>query len=221
MIPLRDSIRSSTTPVITFAIIAINVAVFLYEFLLDDYSRNHFIATYGVVPARMQVLDLLTSMFLHGGWMHLIGNMWFLWVFGDNIEDILGKARYLAFYLACGVAAALAQVILSPGSRVPMVGASGAIAGVMGAYLIKFPHSRVVTLVPIFVFFTTFEIPATIILIYWFVLQLFSGFGSIADMHLARGGVAFFAHVGGFVAGMGLILLLRTRKTQWRANWNW
>jgi len=216
MIPLRDVNRSYSTPVVTLTLISINVAVFLYQVSLDPYSRNHFISTYGVVPARLQLLDLLTSMFLHGGWMHLIGNMWFLWIFGDNVEDILGRRRYLAFYLASGVLASMAQVLVSPSSRVPMVGASGAIAGVMGAYLLKFPQARVVTLVPIFVFFTTVELPALVLLIYWFVLQLFSGIGQIGDMHLARGGVAFFAHIGGFVAGMVLISLLRTRRPHWR-----
>lgn len=222
MIPLYDLNRSNTTPIVTMFLIALNVVVFLYEISLDPYSRNHFIATYGVVPVRAELFDYVTSMFLHGGWMHIIGNMWFLWIFGDNIEDILGRGRYLLFYLGCGIAAAVAQTMVSPDSRVPMIGASGAIAGVMGAYLVKFPHARVVTLIPIFIFFTTLEVPALIILIYWFVLQLFSGIGSIGDMHLARGGVAFFAHVGGFVAGMILIKLLPTHDPQWRrADLNW
>lgn len=154
--------------------------------------------------------------------MHIIGNMWFLWIFGDNVEDVLGRGRYLIFYLACGVAAALAQTLISPDSRVPMIGASGAIAGVMGAYLVKFPHARVVTLIPIIIFFTTLEVPAVLMLAYWFILQLFSGIGSIGDMHLAKGGVAFFAHVGGFVAGMVLIKIFPTRRPQWRRpDLNW
>jgi membrane associated rhomboid family serine protease len=144
--------------------------------------------------------------------------MWFLWIFGDNIEDILGRWRYLFFYLATGIAASAAQIAVSPDSRVPMVGASGAIAGVMGAYLLRFPHARVLTLVPILIFFTTFELPALVILIYWLALQLFSGFGQIGDMHLARGGVAFFAHIGGFAAGMGLISLMRTHRSHWRRS---
>jgi membrane associated rhomboid family serine protease len=214
--PLRDVNRSYSTPVVTIALIVLNSILFLYEVSLDEYSRNHFIAQWGVVPARFQWNDLVTSMFLHGGWMHLIGNMWFLWIFGDNIEDILGRWRYLVFYLACGVAAALAQVAISPESRIPMIGASGAIAGVMGAYVVKFPQARVLTLVPILIFFTTFELPAVVLLVYWFVLQLFSGLGQIGDMHLARGGVAFFAHVGGFVAGVALIFLLPTHRPHWR-----
>jgi membrane associated rhomboid family serine protease len=218
MIPLRDVNPSTSTPVVTLALIAVNIAVFLYEVTLDPYSRNHFITACGVVPARLQVQNLFTSIFVHGGWLHLIGNMWFLWIFGDNIEDILGRWRYLFFYLATGIAASAAQIAVSPDSRVPMVGASGAIAGVMGAYLLRFPHARVLTLVPILIFFTTFELPALVILIYWLALQLFSGFGQIGDMHLARGGVAFFAHIGGFAAGMGLISLMRTHRSHWRRS---
>jgi membrane associated rhomboid family serine protease len=193
-------------------IIAVNVLVFLYQFSLDAFSLNHMVLEYGVVPARLQIRDLLTSMFLHGGFMHLIGNMWFLWIYGDNVEDILGHWKYLLFYLSCGVGAALVQVLAAPGSRVPMIGASGAIAGVMGAYLVKFPHSRITTLVFVFVFLTTVEVPAVLILLYWFVIQFFSGVGSIAEAHLSRGGVAWFAHVGGFLAGALLIKLMKTRQ---------
>jgi membrane associated rhomboid family serine protease len=145
-------------------------------------------------------------MFLHGGWLHVLGNMWFLWIFGDNIEDILGHEKYLGFYLACGVVAALSQVFFNVDSRVPMVGASGAIAGVMGAYMIKFPRARILTLVFIIIFFTMVEIPAPIMLAYWFFLQLFSGFGSIA--RTSQGGTAFFAHISGFVAGIVLVKVM-------------
>jgi membrane associated rhomboid family serine protease len=196
---------------VTIAIIAVNVLAFFFEISLDPFSRNHFIAWYGVIPDRLDYITLATSMFLHGGWMHLIGNMWFLWIFGDNVEDILGPAKFLLFYLVCGVAAALVQVATNPYSRVPTIGASGAIAGVMGAYLVKFPHSRILTLVPIFVFFTTFEIPAFFMLLYWLFLQFFSGVGSIGYSHLQQGGVAWFAHVGGFATGVALIYLLRPR----------
>jgi membrane associated rhomboid family serine protease len=209
MIPLRDTIPSRSTPVVTAGIIVANVLVFLYQFSLDRFSLNHFIVEYGVVPDRLSYVSLVTSMFLHGGWMHLIGNMWFLWIYGDNVEDVLGHAKYLVFYLVSGVAAALAQVAFFSDSRVPMVGASGAIAGVMGAYLIKFPHSRILTLLPVIVFFTTVEVPAVLILLYWFVIQFFSGVGSIGYSHLSQGGTAWFAHVGGFVAGMILILVMR------------
>ena len=212
MIPLRDTQPSYGKPLVTAAIIAINILIFLYEFSLDPFSQNHFISTYGIVPAKFQYLDLLTSMFLHGGWMHVIGNMWFLWIYGDNVEDVLGHSRYLLFYLLCGIAAGLVQVMASPGSRIPTVGASGAIAGVMGAYLIKFPHSRIVTLVPIFIFFTTMEIPAVFMLLYWFVIQLFSGVGSIGSSSVSHGGVAWFAHIGGFLAGMILIKVMGTES---------
>lgn len=212
MIPLRDTQPSHTTPVVTLAIIIVNVMVFLYQFSLDSYSLNHFIELYGIVPARLSAESLVTSMFLHGGWLHLIGNMWFLWIYGDNIEDVLGHTKFVIFYLLCGLAAALVHIVLHPFSRIPTVGASGAIAGVMGAYLIKFPHSRIITLVPIFIFFTTIEIPAVLILVYWFVIQIFNGFGSIGFSQVSKGGVAWFAHIGGFVAGMALLYVLGTRE---------
>ncbi len=211
MIPLRDSQPSRSTPVVTFALIAVNVLVFLYEVSLDPFSANHLIAAYGIVPSRLDPLTLVTSMFLHGGWLHLIGNVWFLWIFGDNVEDILGHGKYLLFYLLCGVLAALLHVLLNPEARVPTIGASGAIAGVMGAYLVKFPRARIVTLIFIFVFITTIELPAAVILGYWFVIQLFSGVGSIGYSSATTGGIAWFAHVGGFVAGAALIHLFRTR----------
>ncbi len=212
MIPLRDTQPSRSVPVMTILLIVVNVLVFFFELSLDPWSRNHLIAQYGLVPDRLHYSAILTSMFLHGGWMHIIGNMWFLWIFGDNIEDILGHWLYLFFYLACGVAAALGQIAVNPDSRLPTIGASGAIAGVMGAYLIKFPRSRILTLVPIFVFFSFFELPAAFVLIYWFVLQFFSGVGSIAYTRLSEGGVAFFAHIAGFIAGIVLIWMLPAQK---------
>jgi membrane associated rhomboid family serine protease len=211
MIPLRDSQPSRTAPVVTIALIALNVFIFLHEWSLDDFSRNYFMHRYALIPARFEASDLLTSMFLHGGWLHLIGNMWFLWIFGDNVEDILGRGKYLLFYLACGVAAALVHVAFHPDSRIPTVGASGAIAGVMGAYMLKFPHSRIVTLLPIFIFFTTVEIPAWIMLVYWFTIQVFSGVGDLAASTARGGGIAWFAHAGGFLAGMLLVKLLPTK----------
>lgn len=212
MIPLRDTQPSSSTPFVTIAIIIVNVMVFLHEVMLSSWDLNYFIAHYGVVPDRFQYSDLLTSMFLHGGWMHLIGNMWFLWIYGDNVEDVLGHAKYLLFYVLCGVAAGLVHVMTNNYSRVPTVGASGAIAGVMGAYMLKYPHSRIITLVPIFIFFTTMEIPAVLILAYWFVIQIFSGIGSVGESNISRGGVAWFAHVGGFIAGMVLLYALGARE---------
>jgi membrane associated rhomboid family serine protease len=211
MIPLRDSQRSYSTPYVTILLIVCNALVFLYTVSLDPYSRNDFFTVYGMVPARLHWDTLLTSMFLHGGWLHVIGNMWFLWIFGDNVEDVLGHWVYLLFYVLCGVAAALTQLMLSPDSRVPTVGASGAIAGVMGGYLVKFPHARIVTLVFLFVFVTTVEVPAALMLAFWFVMQLFSGVGTIGHSQISQGGVAWFAHVGGFLAGILLILMLPTK----------
>jgi membrane associated rhomboid family serine protease len=212
MFPIRDTQRSYSTPVVTMALIVINVLAFLFAVSLDPWTRNAFIETYGLVPEHFAFANLITSMFLHGGWMHLLGNMWFLWIFGDNVEDILGHGKFLLFYLGCGVAAGLTQVLLTTDPRIPTVGASGAIAGVMGAYMLKFPHSRILTVVIIIFFFTTIEVPAWIMLIYWFITQFFSGIGSIAYSHASQGGgVAFFAHVGGFVAGAVLINLLGTR----------
>ena len=217
MIPLRDSVPSSTTPVVTYAIVAINVLVFIQQLALSPEELHHFFAHYGVVPARLQLSDLFTSMFLHGGFMHLIGNMWFLWIYGDNVEDVLGRIKYLAFYLTGGVAGSLLQIAADPNTTIPNIGASGAIAAVMGAYLLKFPHARVLTLIPLFVVFFTRELPAYIILIYWFILQFFSGVGTLAESSTgASGGIAFFAHVGGFLMGMLLIKVLPSREAYWR-----
>src|SRR5579864_1268772 len=219
MIPLRSSERHYTPSTVTLLLILLNVLVFVYELTLSRYGLNRFIATYGIVPDRFHWSQLMTSMFIHGGFMHILGNMWFLWVFGRGIEDLLGHSRYLIFYLACGVAAAFTQILVNPSSPVPTVGASGAIAGVMGGYLIKFPRARVVTLVVIIVFITTVDLPAFFLLLYWFAIQFFSGFGSIADSEAWQGGgVAYFAHIGGFVVGMGLILLIPS-KQRYR-NWN-
>ena len=216
MFPLRDTQPSSSRPVVTTLLIAINVAIFLHQVSLDPYSRNEFISVYGLTPAHFHVTGLLTSMFLHGGWIHLIGNMWFLWIFGDNVEDILGHGKYLVFYLLCGLGAGVAHMFFNFFSPVPTVGASGAIAGVMGAYMVKFPRSRVLTLVFIFVFFTTVEVPAVVMLAYWFLIQLFSGVETIGYSHLSQGGVAWFAHVGGFVAGIVLVYAMRARQPHGR-----
>lgn len=222
MIPLRDTQPSNTRPLITLLIIAVNVLVFMYEVSMEPVYLNYFIDRYGVVPDRFQYADLLSSMFIHGGWLHLIGNMWFLWIYGDNVEDVLGHGKFVLFYLLCGIVAGLLHTFLNPYSRVPTVGASGAIAGVMGAYLVKFPHSRILTLVPIVVFLTTIEIPAVLMLAYWFVIQLFSGIGSVGYSNVSRGGVAWFAHVGGFVAGAILVYLMGTRERfRYRQDLRW
>jgi membrane associated rhomboid family serine protease len=218
MFPLRDSEPSYTKPVVTMFIIAVNLLVFLFEASLDPYTLNAFIAHYGLIPAEFHASAIFTSMFVHGGWLHVLGNMWFLWIFGNNIEDILGHEKYLIFYIMCGVAAAVTQTYFNLGSQVPMVGASGAIAGVMGAYLIKFPHARIRTLF-FFIFIMFFDIPAWVMLVYWFAIQFFSGIGSIAESTANSGGTAFFAHVGGFLAGILLVNLLRPRQRYVR-RWN-
>jgi membrane associated rhomboid family serine protease len=210
VIPIHDSQRSYSTPLVVVGLILVNVLVFLFELSLDTFTRNDFIAIYGFVPEHFSLASIFTSMFLHGGWMHLLGNMLFLWVYGDNVEDILGHGMFVAFYLACGIAAAMTQYLMAPDSRVPMVGASGAIAGVMGAYVVKFPKSRIV-LAGWFIILFTFDLPAYVVLLYWFLLQFVSGVGSVAQI-ADRGGVAFFAHIGGFVAGAALIMLLKTRE---------
>jgi membrane associated rhomboid family serine protease len=220
MIPLKDSIVRRTFPFVTLALIAINAAVFLHQVTLSPKAVQSFVMTYGLVPSNVQgalepksklnlndtlAIPLLTSMFLHGGWLHLLGNMWFLWLFGDNVEDELGHFRYLIFYLICGIGSGLAQLLFSWGSRVPAIGASGAISGVMGAYLIFFPGTQVLTLVPLLIFFFTVRLPAIVFIGVWFVFQFLSGMGSLQTG--APGGVAWWAHVGGFVLG---ILLVKT-----------
>jgi len=197
---------------VTVLLIAVNLLVFLHEFwlqLVDPYSLNHFMRLYSLRPAYFHVENLFTHMFLHAGWLHVLGNMLFLWVFGDNIEDILGHGKYLVFYLMCGLIAGLSQVVIDPSSRVPMVGASGAIAGVMGAYLVKFPHSRVVILTW-FILIFTFELPAWVMLIYWFGFQLLGGFDTMTEA--SQGGTAFFAHVGGFISGIVLVNVMGARE---------
>jgi membrane associated rhomboid family serine protease len=211
MIPLRSSEPVYSRPIVTLVLIVVNLLIFLFEWSMQPYNLESVIFHYGIVPARFHFTTLFTSMFLHGGFLHVIGNMWFLWVFGRAIEDLLGHGEFLLFYLASGVAAGLVHLAFNAGSAVPTVGASGAIAGVMGAYLVKFPRAHIVTLVPIFLFLTTFDIPAAFLLIYWFVIQFFSGFGSLGASNTGNSNIAFVAHVGGFLAGMALILILPTR----------
>ena len=219
MIPLRSTERVRSTATVTLILILINTVVFLYEQMLPSWALDSFIAHYGIVPDRLRMSSLLTSMFLHGGWLHLIGNMWFLWVFGRNVEDLIGSGRFFVFYILCGLAAALVHVFFNPYSRVPTIGASGAIAGVMGAYVIKFPRARITTLVPIFIFITTLEIPAVFLLLYWFAIQFFMGVGSVGYSQVSSGGVAWFAHVGGLLAGM-LLVNLFGQKQRWAARWD-
>src|SRR5688572_6834227 len=192
MIPISDVIPSRTVPVVTIGLIVINVLVFLYEQMLPEPLLQQFVATYALIPAWFSIPALFTSQFLHGGWMHIIANMLYLWIFGDNVEDRLGHGRYLLFYLGAGAAAAILQTLFDPFSNVPMVGASGAIAGVMGAYFVLYPYSRVLTAVFLIIFFDIVEIPAVFFLGLWFLLQLLSGVGSLA-MSSTGGGIAFWA----------------------------
>jgi membrane associated rhomboid family serine protease len=230
MIPIRDDQPRFSTPYLNYFIIGLNVIAFLFELSIgsnNPRALNAFIDEFGVVPSYFThaleggahaslpagVLSILTSMFLHGSWLHIIGNMWALYIFGDNIEDRLGHGTYLAFYLICGFAASFTHILLNLGSNVPSVGASGAIAGVMGAYFVLYPRSRVLTIVPLIVFFTFWWLPAWIVLGYWFMVQFFSGAAtSIAYTNQSTGGVAFWAHVGGFVAGILLIKIFPQRK---------
>ncbi|MBL4926625.1 rhomboid family intramembrane serine protease [Fuscibacter oryzae] len=223
MFPIRDHNPSGRTPYATYALIIANVVVFLGYWLTirDDYRLNLFFYTWGLVPQHIMAGQgyetILTSMFLHGGWMHLLGNMWFLWLFGDNLEDEMGHGRFVLFYLAGGLAAAALQVAADPASAMPMVGASGAIAGVMGGYLLLFPKARVDVLFIFVIFFRVFAIPAWIVLGVWFGIQVFSGVSVPSD----GGGVAYWAHAGGFVGGLLLAVpawLRRGGKGYWQAN---
>ncbi len=215
MIPLRDNNPRQTVPFITYLLIGLNVLGFLWELALGA-NLDRAIFAVGFIPARYwlpgywvsDLTAIVTSMFLHGGFMHIAGNMLYLWIFGDNIEDRLGHGKYAVFYLLCGIIATLTHAIFSPASRIPAIGASGAIAGVLGAYLVLYPRARVTTIIPIFFFITVREVPAILILGFWFVLQLLSGVGSLGVPDAQDlGGVAFFAHIGGFVAGMVLVFL--------------
>lgn len=222
MIPLRDINPRQRTPVVNIVLIIVNVWMFLWEVSLGP-ALMQVMAKIAFVPARFwapgdlgsDITSIFVSMFLHGGWMHLGGNMLYLWVFGDNLEDRMGHVRYLLFYVACGVVATLAHAIFNPGSPVPAVGASGAIAGVLGGYLILFPAARVMTLIPFFVFITVRELPAMLVLGLWFVIQLFTGAATLGLPSAQEGGgVAYFAHIGGFVAGVALVMLIRNRRRE-------
>jgi membrane associated rhomboid family serine protease len=212
MFPLRDDRPTYTAPVVTTLLIVACALAFFFELSLDEYSRDYFINRYGLVPAHLRPIAFLSSMFLHGGWSHIIGNMLFLWAFGRSLEDAMGHSKFLAFYLLCGVTAGMTHVFFNAYTTLPTVGASGAIAGVMGAYLIKFPRARIHTLVFLFVFVTMTDIPAVFFLVYWFLTQLFSEYGSIAHTQVVNGGVAYAAHIGGFVAGIVLVQFMGARS---------
>jgi membrane associated rhomboid family serine protease len=237
MIPIKDYNPTRSFPVVTIILMAINILAFFQDRLTGHYEpmmvetargmvrMNHFIgglsANYSLVPAQLSAnpftswFQVFTSMFLHGNWLHIGSNMLYLWIFGNNIEDVLGKARFIIFYFCCGIAAAVAQYLSAPLSSIPMVGASGAVAGVMGAYLLLFPHARILTLLPIFVFFTFIEVPAYLIIGYWALLQFISA--EWINSGASKGGIAYFAHIGGFVAGILLLFLLSGKsRTGWR-----
>lgn len=218
MFPLKDNIPTRSFPLINWVLIALNVVVFMGELSAQAHGQvEQLIYEYGVIPARFlsdpgprEFITLITCMFLHGGWFHLISNMWALFIFGDNIEDRMGPGRYLVFYLLCGIVAGLTQIFVNSQSTMPSVGASGAIAGVLGAYLLLFPHARVITLIPVFFLPLFFEIPAVFYLGFWFLAQLFSGTLQIVQTVYSpevrqAGGVAFWAHAGGFIAGALLV----------------
>ena len=216
MIPLKDDNPTRIIPAVTWGLILINTLIFLYQLSLDPQQGQQFIYQFGAIPAVVfgykslpgylaaipPPVSLFTNMFLHGGWLHLIGNMWYLWIFGDNIEEAMGHLRYVAFYLICGVIASVSHVLSNPNSLLPSIGASGAISGVLGAYLLLYPRARVLVLIPLGFFTRILYIPAAFVLGFWFVLQLLSGSLSGGQ---AAGGVAFWAHIGGFIAGMLLV----------------
>ncbi len=218
MFPLRDNIPSRSWPLVTVALIVANFYFFYQELILSDAALASFINTWGLVPADFiarlirepfqpaTYVPLFANLFLHGGWMHILGNMWYLWIFGDNIEDRLGKARFLLFYILCGVIANAAQIVVDPGSTIPTVGASGAISGVLGGYLMLFPRARIATLVPLFPIFPILQIPALLFLPLWFFLQLYQG---AASLFMAGTNIAWWAHIGGFAAGFVLVRFVK------------
>jgi membrane associated rhomboid family serine protease len=229
VIPLRDDNPSSTPQVVTIVFIVMCVLVFLWQLSFGPQGGQRIVYALGVVPASLlgqgqlppelslvsPWMTVFTSMFMHGGWMHLIGNMLYLWIFGDNVEDSMGHGRFAVFYLLCGIAAVLAQALPDPSSTIPMIGASGAISGVLGAYLLLYPHARVLVAIPLGFFLHTMRIPAGLVLVLWFGLQLFSS----AMAQPGQGGVAFRAHIGGFVAGMILIPIFKQRRVRLRLPW--
>ena len=234
MLPLKDDIPTRTVPFFTIGLIALNILVFLYQLLLEvgedpgaGRAAQLFVFEFGLIPCRLTgacpaagdfpspVATIFTSMFMHGGLFHIFGNMLYLWIFGNNVEDTLGHGRFLGFYLASGVAAALAQTLMDPSSSVPMIGASGAVSGVLGAYLFLFPRASVLTLLIFGFFIRIVRIPALIVLGFWIVVQFLNGivtFGGSAGSGEPQGGVAFFAHIGGFLAGIALLYALRPRR---------
>jgi membrane associated rhomboid family serine protease len=226
LIPLKDLTPRRSFPIITLLLILINVVIFIYQIRLPDHAAQIFVNTYAVIPAKIQLalaghrytltqalLPLFTCMFLHAGWLHIIGNMWFLWIFGANVEDRMGPLAYLIFYLLCGVGSSIAQAAFSWGSHIPALGASGAISGVLGAYIVFFPTSQIYTLVTLFIIWFRARIPAIVFIGLWFVLQALSAFGSLGGAgRVEEGGVAWWAHIGGFALGLLLAKIIPWRN---------
>jgi membrane associated rhomboid family serine protease len=223
MIPLRDANPTTSVPIVTIGLIVLNSMAFVYELSLQD-QIHAFVKDYGMIPRYVifspalpggvwenAIVPMITSLFLHGGWLHLIGNMWFLWVFGDNVEDKIGPVRFLLFYLLCGIGASLAHVWSQPLSNIPTIGASGAISGVLGAYMVAFPHARILALFIIVVIIRIIEIPAFVFLLFWIGFQAISA-QAPSDVYEGSGGVAWWAHIGGFLIGAGLIWLFKQRQ---------
>jgi membrane associated rhomboid family serine protease len=208
--PLRDVIPSRTTPWITLSLIVANALVFLHMVGLDAHAREQFVFSYGLIPASFSWVSAVTSLFLHAGWIHVIGNLWSLWIFGDNVEDRMGHGRFLVFYLLAGLVAALAQTYFLADAELPLVGASGAIAGVMGAYIVLFPQSRILVLIFLVIVVDVIEVSAVFFLAFWFLLQLVSGVGQLA--HIAGAQVGFWAHIGGFLTGIIAVWGFRRRE---------
>jgi len=226
MFPLKDNIQARTFPVVNIGLIVINIIFFMYQ-MSKGPRADQFIFAFGFIPARFfaqqaegwlglsGVLPVFSSMFLHANLIHLISNMWMLWIFGDNVEDCMGHGRYLLFFLICGVASIAAQAIANPQSAIPMIGASGAISGVLGAYFLTYPHARILTLLPIFILIYLIELPAYFFLGFWFIMQFVQGsLYSLNSEQMAGGGVAWWAHVGGFVAGVMLLQVFRSKDWQ-------
>jgi len=231
LFPIYDENPAKTVPWITLSLILTNVFVFVYELSLESagklqqllqtttlipYEITHGVKLVPHIPS-IGILAIFTSMFMHGGWLHIIGNMWYLWIFGNNIEESLGHFKYLFFYLLCGVGGAIGHILSQPNSQVPTLGASGAIAGVLAAYLILFPNARIVTIVPIFFFIQVIRLPAILLIGLWFFIQLASGVGSLSTQ--TSGGVAWFAHIGGFITGILLVLILPKKKARQREEY--
>ena len=216
MFPLRDVIPSRTTPYVTLSLIVVNVLVYVWGWTLGDSDAETLVAGYGLVPAHFSWLTVVTSMFLHGGLQHIGANLLSLWIFGDNVEDRFGHGRFLVFYLLTGAAAAMAQVWADPSSTVPIIGASGAISGVMGAYLVMFPRSRILILIFLLFYIDVVEIPALIYLGLWFIFQLLSGVGSAGGGQM----IAFWAHIGGFVTGLVAVFVFRRKEREEPDWWN-